>query len=334
MPAPFRHASRLLIFALVIEYLVVPQLAGSRRALHLVVTADPIWIIAGLLFECGSLIAYASLTRAVLPERGRPSWWVLFRIDLTTLGVSHLVPAGSAAGLGLGYRMLTLSGVKPPDAVFGKALQTVGSAVVLNVLLWLSLVVSIPLHGFSPVYGPIALLGVVLLGAVGGLVALLTKGEERAGDVLVFLLGRIPGLGAERIRRWIAQLAVQLREFGSDRAVLRRAVGWATANWLLDAMSLWSCVKAFGHTLGPVGLVVPYGIANVLAALPFTPGGLGIVEGFLIPALVGFSTPRGQAILGVLVWRFYQFLLPIPAGGVAYLTLRRTMFPRVEPAEP
>jgi uncharacterized membrane protein YbhN (UPF0104 family) len=39
----------------------------------------------------------------------------------------------------------------------------------------------------------------------------------------------------------------------------------------------------------------------VLAAVPITPAGLGIVEAFLIPAVVGFNVPRGVAILGVLV---------------------------------
>ncbi len=35
---------------------------------------------------------------------------------------------------------------------------------------------------------------------------------------------------------------------------------------LLDAAALWGCVRAFGHTLGPGGLLVCYGIAGVLAA--------------------------------------------------------------------
>ena len=50
-------------------------------------------------------------------------------------------------------------------------------------------------------------------------------------------------------------------------------VGWAAANWLLDAASLWVFVAAFGHVISPVDLLTAYGLANILAAMPITPGG-------------------------------------------------------------
>ena len=73
-------------------------------------------------------------------------------------------------------------------------------------------------------------------------------------------------------------------------------------------------MRAFGHTLGPVGLLVAYGLANVAAAIPITPGGLGIVEGILVPTLVAFNTDQGVALLGVLAFRLISFWLPIPIG--------------------
>ena len=90
---------------------------------------------------------------------------------------------------------------------------------------------------------------------------------------------------------------------------------------LLDALALWCSVRAFGHSLGPVGLIVAYGLANVAAALPLTPGGLGIVEGILVPTLVALQTTRGIAILGVLTWRLFSFWLPIPIGLACYAPL-------------
>src|SRR5205807_6635296 len=79
---------------------------------------------------------------------------------------------------------------------------------------------------------------------------------------------------------------------------------------------------AFGHLATPYGLLVAYGLANVLAVVPITPGGLGIVEGVLVPTLVGFGSPRGIAILGVITYRLVNFWLPIPVGALAYLSLR------------
>ena len=40
------------------------------------------------------------------------------------------------------------------------------------------------------------------------------------------------------------------------------------------------------------------------------------------PCRSEFSIPTGAAILGVISWRLVNFWLPIPAGGLAYLSLR------------
>ncbi len=322
LPTPVRHGARLVLLALVIEYLLVPQLAGSRKSWHLLLDVSNGWLLLAAGLELFSLAVYALLTRAVLPRGGQlPTYWTVLRIDLSTLAVSHVVPAGSAVGLGLGFRLLTQSGVRAGDAVFAKSTQAIGSAVVLNVLLGIALVASIALHGFSPVFGPVAVVGALLLGAAGTLVVLLTRAPRPVAARVGRIAGRLPKISEEAARSAVTSVAAQVQDFVSDRRLLARTTILAAANWLLDAGALWACVRAFGHSLGPVGLLVPYGIAGVLAALPFTPAGLGIVEGFLIPALVGFSVPRGIAILGVLAWRALNYLLPIPLGFLAYLTL-------------
>lgn len=321
LPRPLRRVLRIAVVVLVVEYLLVPQIAGARHSWHLLLGAQPVWLVAAGLLEVASLAAYAALTQQLLPAATRPSYGRVLRIDLSTLAVSHLVPAGSAVGAGLGYQLLTDSGVSGVDAVSAKGTQAVGSAVVLNVVLWASLAASIVLHGFSPVYGPVALAGLVLLSVAAALLFALRKHEAQVARLLGGWLGRLPLLSSEGVCAGVISAARYLREFASDRRRLVLTTVLAAANWLLDAAALWACVRAFGHTLGPDGLLVPYGIANVLAALPFTPGGLGIVEAFVIPALVGFTVPRGIAILGVLAWRAMSFFLPIPVGLAAYLNL-------------
>jgi uncharacterized protein (TIRG00374 family) len=305
----------------VVEYLLIPQLAGSRKSWHLLLDVDNGWLFAALALEVGSLLAYALLTWALLPEEGRPSYGRVLRIDLSTLAVSHSVPAGSAVGLGLGFRLLTRAGVTPAAAVAAKATQAVGSAVVLNAMLGAALVSSIILRGFNSVYGLVAIVGVTLLCLATTVTIILTRHEHSTSERLGRILGRLPFLSADAVKTGVANVALYLRRLGGDPRLMWRVVSFALANWLLDAAALWACVRAFGHTLGPDGLIVPYGIAAVLAVLPITPAGLGVVEAFLIPALVGFNVPRGVAILGVLAWRGIGFLLPIPVGLAAYLSL-------------
>jgi uncharacterized protein (TIRG00374 family) len=193
---------------------------------------------------------------------------------------------------------------------------------VLNCLLWVALVVSIPLNGFSTLYVTAALIGAVLIGGFSLLILMLTRGEERASRVLASVAARLPFVDEDTVGRLVHRLAARLRELESDRRLLGRAIFWATANWLLDAASLWVFVAAFGYRVRIDGLLVSFGLAFVLAAIPVTPGGLGVVETVLTSSLVGFGTPRGIAILGVLASRLVNFWMPIPLGGLAFLSLR------------
>jgi uncharacterized protein (TIRG00374 family) len=120
----------------------------------------------------------------------------------------------------------------------------------------------------------------------------------------------------------VRHLSLRMEDMLSDRRQLSRVIGWAAANWLLDAASLWVFVAAFGHLTVVDGLLVAYGLAYVLAAIPITPGGLGVVEATLTSSLVGFGAARGVAILGVLSYRLVTFWVPIPLGGASYVSLR------------
>jgi uncharacterized protein (TIRG00374 family) len=323
---PVRKTIRWIITVLLIilafEYLVLPQIAGARKALSLLADLNLALVALALFLEAGSLLSYAQLTRSVLPATSRPGLFTTLRIDLATLSVSHLVPGGSAASTGIGFKLLLDSGVAGADAGFALGIQGIGSAAVLNVLLWLSLVVSIPLHGFNPLYVTAAGVGAVLIGIFSGLIILLVRGEEKAASAFRSVARRTPILKEDTVDALVHRIAARLRALASDPRLLWSAVGWAAGNWLLDAACLWVFLAAFGHRAPVEGLLVSYGLANVLAAIPITPGGLGVVEAVLVPSLVGFGVPRGVAILGVLGYRLVNFWLPIPLGALAYVSLR------------
>ena len=321
LPAPVWHVGRLLLLALLLEYLVVPQLAGPRKLAHLLTEVNPLLLLAGVVLEAGALASYAQLTRTVIPAE-KLSFAKVFRIQLTTLSVSHCTPGGTATGAALGYRLLTQAGVSREAVGFALGMQGIGSALVLNVILWIALIVSIPVWGFSAVYLLAAAVGAVLMLAAGGLMLLFTRQRERAADSLERAAARLPFVDGPALRKTFIKVADRIQTLGDDRAMLIRALSWASANWLLDAASLWVFVGAFGKWVNPDGLLVAYGLANVLAAIPITPGGLGVVEATATSLLVGFGAQRGVATLGVIAYRLINFWLPIPVGGLAYLSLQ------------
>ena len=318
---PVRRGAVLVVLALVVEYLILPQVAGINQALHLLGRVNLSFVALGILLEAASLASYAQLTRAVLP-RGTSTFSRIWRIDMATLAISHVLPGGAAGGGGLGFKLLTAEGASGSDAGFALATQGLGSALVLNFILWVALVISIPLTGFNPLYATAAAVGGVVIAVFAAAVLALTKGEERAASMLGRAAARLPFLKEDVVDRVVHDLAKRIRTMSADRSLLVRAVGWAAANWLLDAAALFVFLAAFGHVENPDGLLVAYGLANVLAAIPITPGGLGIVEAVLVPALVGFGSARGVAVLGVIGYRLVNFWLPIPVGAGCYLWLR------------
>jgi putative heme transporter len=322
LPRPVVTIGRVLILALLVEYLVVPQLAGPRKLASLLTQVNPLLLLAGVGLEAGALLAYGRLTMAVMPPTSKVKFFTIFRIQMTTLSVSHCAPGGSATGTALGYRLMTQNGVQSADAGFALGVQGIGSAVILNLILWTSLVVSIPVWGFSPEYLLAALVGGLLLVSAGLLAYALTLGEERVGKLLQTAAAHVPFVDEEALRRWYTQLANSLWGLFRRKDALIGAIAWATLNWLLDAASLFVFVAAFGHVVNPDGLLVAYGLANVLAAIPITPGGLGVVDSAIPFLLVGFGTTKDIATLGVIVWRLFNFWAPIPLGGLAYLSLQ------------
>lgn len=321
LPFHLRWTAAVVALTFIVVYVVVPQLDIVRDSLKLLEQVNGWWILLGVGLEIASLAAYAQLSHSVLSP-GAPSRLNLLRVNMSSAAISHVMPGGTAPGAALSYRLLTQLGVPGPTAGFGLAFQGIGSAVVLNALFWLALLISIPLTGYNPLYGFAALAGVGLLVIFAGIVMLFTRGSKRAAEVAVTWFGRLPFVNPESLRDLIAHVADRVQILLQDRQLLRRALQWAALNWLFDAASLWFFIFAFGHVTSPIDLMVSYGLANVLAVIPLTPAGLGVIEGVLIPTLVGFHVPKYVAIVGVLGYRLFNFWLPIPVGGLSYLSFR------------
>ncbi len=320
---PARRIVKLLTFALVIHVFVIPQIGGARRALSVLGSVDPILLVVAVGLEAASFLAYARLTQQLLPEDERPSMPITLGAVMASTGVNHVVPGGAATTAAVNYRLLGGAGVPSSSLGFALTTQAVGSAVVLNVILWVALLISIPGSGFHPIYATAAAVGAILIGGFGLGVVGMRRHGERFADRVSAVIGRLPRIDPAVVRSTLVNASVQLDLLLEDRRRLRLVVQLAAANWLLDAAALWVSLAAFGHRPGIDGLLVAYGLANVMAAIPISPGGLGVVEAILIPTLVAFGTPRAEASIGVVVYRLVNFWLPIPIGALSYVAVER-----------
>jgi uncharacterized protein (TIRG00374 family) len=325
-----RRIGLLVLTVAVVEYLAVPQLLKARSELRLFAGASPWLLVLALLLEAASLIAYTRLTQTILSAEVRIPFLEQFQIDLTGLGASHLLPGGGASAAALRYRLMTTRGVPPRDALSTAAMETATADVGLLVTFIVGVGLAMPGIVSHPAY---------LFSGVGGLTVLLA----------LWLVARTTRLGlgpptasrtsppAHRVRRrastWLEAARARARAAAGSvftrselllhqRATRRSLVGWAGSNWLLDSASLWVCLWAYGVQVRPGALLTAYGAATLVGLLPVTPGGLGVVEGVLIPSLILLGADGGPVVLGVLTWRAIEFWLPIPVAGVAYLSLQ------------
>jgi hypothetical protein len=303
-------------------FLLPPVLTGFQQAVETIRDVNPALVLGGFALQVLSLLAYSLLTRTALGSSGsRLSVARVFRIQLSTKALSNIVPGGNAAGSALAYRLLTLSGVSGPDAGFALATAGIGSAVVLNLLLWTGLIVSVPFRGVNEFYTIAAVAGIVIMVFAAVLVLGVMDGSGRAERAVRWLARKLR-LDEDKFAAVLHQVARRLEELARDRQLLRRVVFWALVNWLLDAASLWVFLLAFGVPVSPDALIIAFGLANVLAAIPILPGGLGIMDGTYLTLLIGFGVPRRVAVPAIATYRAAQYLMPIALGALAYASLR------------
>ncbi len=116
-----------------------------------------------------------------------------------------------------------------------------------------------------------------------------------------------------------------VRERNRIRNVLGRrwkaAALLSSGRLLLDYGCLLATIRATGAKPNPSLVLLAYAVAKLLALIPITPGGLGLVEAGLSGLLILAGVPGGDAVVATLAYRIISYWLPIFVGPFAYLRL-------------
>jgi uncharacterized protein (TIRG00374 family) len=107
----------------------------------------------------------------------------------------------------------------------------------------------------------------------------------------------------------------------SDRRALAKAFFWALLNWAADLGVLIAVAVTLAPGISLPGLALAFVIGQLVAAVPITPGGVGIVEATVTAALVAQGANPAAATVAVLGWRLVSHWLPILVGGAILPTL-------------
>ena len=104
-----------------------------------------------------------------------------------------------------------------------------------------------------------------------------------------------------------------------------RAVTAAAASRMFDYAALVVALTALGAHARPSEVMMAYAVAQALALIPLTPGGLGFVDAGLTALLVLIGVTADQAVVGTLLYRLMAFWLPIPLGALAWAGWRTNL---------
>jgi uncharacterized protein (TIRG00374 family) len=156
------------------------------------------------------------------------------------------------------------------------------------------------------------------------------------------------GRAAQGLRNWITRgrrspLTGLVSRLLAERDTIRTVLGkkWWQAVLLtagrlgFDFGCLLCVLRATGAHPRPSLVLLAYSATAIIALLPITPGGLGIVEASLSGLLILAGVHLGDAVLATLAYRVASYWLALLAGPPAYLLFRhRYGTPTTQPADP
>jgi uncharacterized protein (TIRG00374 family) len=304
-------------------YVVLPELARVWASWPRLTELSPWWFAGTVVAEAVSFACTFGLQRLCL---GTKSWFAVVTAGLTGNAVTNVLPGGSAAGAATQFAMLSTSGIDPAKGAAGlsaASLLAVGGLLALPILALPAI-----LGGTQVSRGLVhtAALGIVAfaLFAAGGVVLLTTdRPLEKLGQAAQWVWNHRPG-HHQPATNVVAGL---LHQRDSIRAVLGRhswhAVVLVVGRLAFDYLSLLCALRATGARPHPSLVLLAYAAAGIVALLPLTPGGLGIVEGSLSALLVLAGVSGSDAVVATLAYRVASYWLPTLVGVGAYLFFRR-----------
>lgn len=291
---------------------------------------EPLWWIAVLGTQALSIAAFCLVQRVALPGS---QWFAVVCSNLAGGALGRVIPGGAATAAAVQFRMLSQSGLDRARIATG---VTAGSILLVAALAALP-ILTLPFvaSGLSvpETLAQTAALGGLVFAVLFGLGALLLSSDRAIAAV-----GRFAAAIVRRVRGEATAQALPGR-LVAQRDLVRRALGtrWpeavagAAGRWILDFLTLLAALEAAGARPNLALALLAYGGAQLLAQIPITPGGLGVVEAGMTATLALAGVGAGEAAAAVLAYRLASYWLQLPAGLVAWLLYRRRYGPEPAP---
>ena len=308
------------VFGILVGLFVLTVLFHRREeffsALRQLGHLDVGWAVAALAVEVLSVLGYALLQRHVLAIAGdRVSLTGLFVLSLANIAIAYTIPGEPAVSSAYRYRYVRRRGASAAGAAWSILTIIIAQAIAMSALLVVAAVVSLASTTGTSDVGVVSVGLVVVVASCAVLVRqdLVVRVLERLLRTSRRLTGRPRDDAAARL---VSTLAT-MRTFPLRAPAIARIVAIAGGVWLLDFVCLVACFASVHARIPWSGVLLAYGVAQIVASLPFVPGGIGIVEGSLAVILIAYGTRRVDALAVVVFYRLLTFWLAVIVGWIS-----------------
>jgi putative heme transporter len=285
--------------------------------------------LAGLALVAGwNLCTYAFVWMTVTP--GLTFGRAMIMTQATT-AITNTVPAGSAIGVGMTYAMLGGWGFSRSRTTIAVLVSGVWNAFAKLAIPVLALALVALQGNASAGRLTAALVGIAGLIAAIVVFALMLRSERMAEKV-----GVTAGRFVSRLLALIRRPPVQGWEIATvkfrNRTIDLLEHGWVpiTVATLVSHLSLYLvllvCLRDVGVSNAEVNwaeVLAVFAFARLATAIPFTPGGAGVVEAVLITGLTAAGGDKPEVVAAVLIYRALTWGLPILVGIFCLLWWRK-----------
>ncbi|WP_132992479.1 lysylphosphatidylglycerol synthase transmembrane domain-containing protein [Gordonia zhaorongruii] len=274
------------------------------------------WVVGSIIAAGLSMDSYAQVQRALMRSaKVRVKQGESLAVILASNSVSQTLPGGQVLAPAFIYRESRKWGASPVVASWQLVMSGLLAGAGLAVLgLGGALLAGAKTSPFSVIF---SVAGFLVFAVAVQYLASHPQLLENAGKRVLSWLNNVRDKpddhGVARLQQILQQLqAVKLNR--RDGAI---AFGWSMFNWVADVACLaFACWAVDAHP-SISGLMVAYAAGKAVGtAVPLLPGGLGVVDAMLVPALTTAGMPLHDAVTAVIIYRIISYVLISLVGWV------------------
>lgn len=294
--------------------IALADLAGYDALVRAIKHVEPEWLVVCFIGQLVAYLGYVLAVRDVASVDDGPRLSLALTTRTVLAGFGVFAATHAAGGFAVDYWALRRSGLRRDEAL--RRVLALGAleyavlapaAMVCAILLLLA-----PGHKVQD-----GMTWPWLLVAPAFVLAIWLSQPKRCA--------RLSRLRGGRVKRTFAHAVAAVGKLRSLMTTPRHLLGVAGVSlyWAGDITCLWAALQVFGAEVSIPALIVAYATGYVITRRSLPAAGAGVVEVLMTFALVWVGMKLAPALLGVVVYRAFNFWMPVVPALAALPGLRR-----------